>query len=68
MDFAKRLKLARKKAGLTQAAVASSAGLSQSAYAKYETGRRMPKNKERIARALNTSAAWLDYGIEQDAA
>ncbi len=60
-----RLRYARKLRQLTQAALAHSCGLSQSAIANYESdSRRNPKDVFRIAEALNVEAAWLAMGTE----
>lgn len=53
------MKTIREKAGVTQAVLAQMIGLTQSAIAHYESGRRKPPLDEcrRIVAALNTSGA-----------
>ena len=53
------MKAVREKAGVTQAGLAKSVGLTQSAIAHYETDRRKPGLDEcrRIVAALNVSGA-----------
>lgn len=53
------LKTIREKAGITQVVLARLIGLTQSAIAHYESGRRTPPLEEcrRIVVALNTSGA-----------
>ena len=57
MEFADRLRALREAAGMTQAKLASSAGIDPSAVAHLEAGRRKPSfhNIRRLAKALNLS-------------
>ncbi|MBX6351974.1 MAG: helix-turn-helix transcriptional regulator [Thermoflavifilum sp.] len=61
MNTGQRIAQLRKARGWTQAALAKQAGLSNSAIAMYETGRRRPDADalQRIARALEISTADL---------
>ena len=55
MELAEKLKLMRKKAGLTQKEVADKLGITYQSYGQYERGLRNPKytSIEKIASALN---------------
>ena len=62
MTFKDRLREARVKAGLSQAALAARAGVTARTVQNYELGTRMPHNlaiAERLAAALETTAAAL---------
>lgn len=59
--FAERLKAARHKKGLSQAALAKLAGTSQGAIGNYENGdREAPRDVVRLAEALGVSPKWND--------
>lgn len=61
--LAQRLKAAREKAGLSQAALAKAIGSGQSTIGSIENGRNHGSGKLlQIARALNVSADWLESG------
>ncbi len=62
MTFAEKLKNARKKAGLSQAALAEKAGISPRTLQNYEMGKRYPASIEitlKLASACGTSAEKL---------
>lgn len=61
MDLGQRIKSMRKKAGLTQAQLAESVGLSTIAIRQYESGVRCPKYEtvERIAKAMKCDISSL---------
>lgn len=61
MDVGKRLKEARKAAGLTQKDLAALTGMTNGAYSTYETGsRELPVSKfVDILKVLNVSADWV---------
>jgi len=61
MDFAKRLKEARRASGLSQQEVAAAAGIDKTTYSSYETGRRQPdlSRLRRLAEVLEMSADWF---------
>ncbi len=63
-DFPKRIAQARTTVGLTQAALASLAGVVQRQIAAYEGGEAKPRDKTlvRLASALGTSVEWLKTG------
>ncbi|EBQ9794591.1 XRE family transcriptional regulator [Salmonella enterica subsp. enterica serovar Kottbus] len=63
-DFPKRIAQARTTVGLTQAALASLAGVVQRQIAAYEGGEAKPREKTlvRLASALGTSVEWLTTG------
>ncbi len=68
--LAERVKLARKTlkkqtGGLyTQTYVAKAVGLEQQSYADIETGKsKRPRNIEKLAEVLQTTPAWLQFGI-----
>lgn len=61
-----RIKVSRQQLGLTQAELAKSCGLAQSAIGNLESGiRKSPKHILIIAKALNVDAMWLQYGHAQ---
>ncbi len=61
--FSDRLREARVLRGYTQQALARVAGLSQSAIASYESGRRhSSRAMRRLARALHVNLDWLETG------
>jgi len=58
-DFAKRLKAARERKGITQAALARKVGLSRATISRYESGERTRITKpiyERVAQAVGLDA------------
>ncbi len=62
MKFSETLKAARKRAGLSQSALASLAGISVRTLQNYELGKRYPASMEitvRLAEALGTTAQQL---------
>ena len=62
-----RLKIARKKAGLTQAEVAARVGITQPTYSELERGESLgSKHLPSIAKVLNVSVYWLELGKETD--
>lgn len=64
-NFANRLLYARELRGLTQGELARAAGISQSAIASYESGKRnSAKNFVRLAHALHVNPLWLIDGLE----
>lgn len=65
VDIAYNIKKMREAKGMTQKAVARIMGISQQAYAQYETGKRIPKQKtiERIAEALGVQYSAF-FGLE----
>jgi len=66
--LAERLKIAREKAGLSQAQLAEAIGLSQQSVAKIENGETLqPRKIKEIAKALDVSQKWLQLGIEENA-
>ena len=60
-----RLKLARKRAGMTQKEVAARAGITESTYCGYETGKRQPDalRIKQLARILDVTGDYL-LGLE----
>ena len=60
-----RLKLARKRAGMTQKEVAVRAGITESTYCGYETGKRQPDalRIKQLARILDVTGDYL-LGLE----
>ncbi len=61
--FAERLRRTRTLRGLSQAALASACGVSQSAIANYENGsRKIAKNIFLLAEILNVNPIWLSQG------
>jgi transcriptional regulator with XRE-family HTH domain len=60
-----RLAEARRRAGLSQNALAKAAGLSQPTILRLEEGASFPAldTLERIARALDVSPCWLAFGV-----
>ena len=68
MTFGEKLKDARKRAKLSQGALAEAAGISLRTVQNYETGKRYPASMEislRLAKVLDTSAeALLSAGEE----
>lgn len=68
--FAARVKARRKMLGLTQLQVAERAGMMQSNYNHYETGRVQEPTQaylRSLARALCCSVRWLQHGAKQHA-
>lgn len=65
--FPKRLREARKAAGLTQQQVADKLGMTQGAYTNYENQRREPSITMlcRLSRILKRSTDWL-FGLKQE--
>lgn len=62
MTFSEKLKAARKRAGLSQSALAQAAGISLRTLQNYEMGKRYPSSIEitlRLAAALGTDAQML---------
>lgn len=57
----RRLREARRRAGLTQAEVADAAGLDENVYARYERAERLPSVEilDRLCDAVGCSADWL---------
>ena len=64
MSLAERLKTTRKKLGLSQSALAKSAGVTQPTVANWERGGHAPRPDalRRIATALNADPSWLLTG------
>lgn len=65
MTVGKRLQTARKRAGLTQKALAQKCGLATGTIQQYELDKRIPKNKEiveKIADTLGISGVYLLWG------
>lgn len=54
-DWRARLRLARRRLGVTQDWLARKAGVSKDAIRAYETGRRLPKNREHLVRVLEAA-------------
>lgn len=66
--LAERLKIAREKAGLSQAQLGEVIGLSQQSVAKIENGEtQQPRKIKEIAKALGVTQKWLQLGIEENA-
>lgn len=66
MEWSERLKQRRLELGWTQQKAADAIGVTQAAYAHWESGRRTPDKLrmfDRIARGLECSAAWLLFGV-----
>lgn len=64
--LAQRLRFQRKKKSLTQQALADLAGTTQDVIQKIENGRSLrPRIIEKLAEVLETSPAWLQFGIEE---
>lgn len=64
--LAERLKIAREKAGLSQAQLGEVIGLSQQSVAKIENGdTQQPRKIKEIAKALGVTQTWLQLGIEE---
>ncbi|MCS7226692.1 MAG: XRE family transcriptional regulator [Gloeomargarita sp. SKYB31] len=61
MSIGERLKIARKQRGLSEAALAEQAGVSQEHIARYEQERVVPDSQSliRLAKALGVSLEWL---------
>ncbi len=61
MDFAKRLKEARRARSLSQQEVAAGAGIDRATYTNYELGRRQPdpQRLRQLSQLLEVSADWL---------
>lgn len=65
--LAERLKIAREKAGLSQAQLGEVIGLSQQSVAKIENGdTQQPRKIKEIAKALGVTQTWLQLGIEEN--
>lgn len=65
--LAERLKIAREKAGLSQAQLGEKIGLSQQSVAKIENGEtRQPRKIKEIAVALGVSQTWLLLGMDEN--
>lgn len=61
-----RLRQARMDAELTQVELAKAVGTSQDIISKIERGEILnPKSIERLAKALDTSPAWLRFGVKE---
>lgn len=61
-----RMRKARNAKGLTQQELADASGLSRDAIAKIETGHAQFTRKiQEIAKVLDVSAAWLQFGVEE---
>lgn len=59
-----RLKYLRNKQGITQQELAKAAGTSQDVIQKIENGKSLrPRNIEKLAEVLDSSPAWLQFGI-----
>ncbi|SXF83141.1 XRE family transcriptional regulator [Klebsiella variicola] len=64
--LAERLKIAREKAGLSQAQLGEIIGLSQQSVAKIENGEtQQPRKIKEIAKALGVTQTWLQLGVEE---
>ncbi|HBN5914563.1 XRE family transcriptional regulator [Morganella morganii] len=67
MSIAKRLAEARIKAGLSQQELADIVGVSQQSIGKIEAGKTSsPRKIADMARALNVSAHWLQFGAQDE--
>lgn len=67
MSIAKRLLEARIKAGMSQADLAEKVGVSQQSIQKIESGQTSaPRRIEDIAKAVNVSAQWLQFGVRDE--
>ncbi|WP_430442340.1 XRE family transcriptional regulator [Providencia huaxiensis] len=67
MSIAKRLLEARIKAGMSQADLAEKVGVSQQSIQKIESGQTSaPRRIEDIAKAVNVSAQWLQFGARDE--
>ena len=65
-SLAERVKWARDRLGLTQADLAERIGASREFVTKVESGERIrPRNMDVLAKALQVSPAWLQYGAEE---
>lgn len=65
-SLAERVKWARHRQGLTQEELAEKAGVSRAMVGNIESGiRKMPREISKIAKALDTSAGWLQFGDER---
>lgn len=61
--IAERLKYARSRKGFTQEELAKMTNTSQDVIQKIENGKSLrPRNIEKIAKALDVSPAWLQFG------
>lgn len=68
--FGERLRQARKEKGLKQPELAAACGWeSQSRISMYEQGKRVPDAEDvrKLAKCLNVSAAWLQFGESEHA-
>lgn len=64
--LAKRLKYLRKHRGFTQEELARMVDTTQDVIQKIENGKSLrPRNIEKLATALDTSPAWLQFGISE---
>ena len=65
-SLAIRLRFARERKGWTQDELARAVGTSQQVINKIEKGKtKKPRGIEAIAKALDVSPAWLQFGIEE---
>ncbi len=63
MNLSERIKLARKKAGLTQSGLAESVGIAQTAISQLESGKTLRSSYLiQIAQACGVNSAWLASG------
>ncbi len=63
--LAKRFTKARKDMGLTQEQLAKKADTTQAVINKIEKGKSlMPRHIDRLAKEMDTSPAWLQFGVE----
>lgn len=63
MNLSERIKLARKKAGLTQSGLAESVGIAQTAISQLESGKTLRSSYLiQIARACGVNSVWLASG------
>lgn len=65
MEMKDRIKEARRKAGLSQAALAEQVGVTRAAVAFWESGSSVPKRDvfEKIASATGSDSLWLERGV-----
>jgi transcriptional regulator with XRE-family HTH domain len=65
-SLAERVRWARRRLKLTQAGLADKIGASREYVTKIETGDRIrPRNMDVLAKALDVSPAWLQFGAEE---
>lgn len=60
--ISERIKARRKLLGLTQSAVAKLCSVSKASVSDWEKGLFQPKNKDLLAKALDTTKEWLETG------